>query len=150
MAARVELEGVAALTRQLIALGKLDDGKVLKKAVKSGIEEAYKKAEATIPVGHVAHYVRMKKGGTKLLVAPGFAKQSLRTISTINGAKNVASGILSVRKAAFYIIQFIEFGTSKIPAHPWLLPAFYGSRSAQEEALKDVLEAGVLKAAATK
>ena len=140
------LDGVAELTRQLIALGKLDDGKVLKKAVKNAIQQAYKKAAATIPVGLEPHLVQLKKGGGKLFVAPGFAKKSLRTISTINSAKNVASGILSVRKAAYYAVQFVELGTSKYAAEPWLRPAFYEARGEMETALRETLVKGLEKA----
>lgn len=140
------LDGVAALTKQLIALGKLDDGKVLKKAVKNAIQQAYKRAEATIPVGLEPHNVKLKTGGASLFVAPGFAKKSLRTISTINAEKNIASGILSVRKAAYYAVQFVELGTSKYAAEPWLRPAFYEARAEMEQALKDTLVKGLEKA----
>lgn len=148
MATRPTLDGVAQLTRQLIALGKLDDGKALKAAVKASIQPAYKRALATIPVGSVPHRTAKKYGNQ--LVNSGFAKQSLRTISTINAQKNVASALLSVRKPAFYAINFVELGTRYQRAQPWLRPAFFSARSDGEDALRASLQKSVLKAAATK
>jgi HK97 gp10 family phage protein len=148
MATRPTLDGVAQLTRQLIALGKLDDGKVLRGAVKAGIQPAYKRAKATIPVGSVPHRLAAAYG--KQLVNSGFAQQSLRTISTINAQKNVASALLGVRKSAFYILNFVELGTRYQRAQPFLRPAFYNARSDMEAALREYLQKAVLKAAATK
>jgi HK97 gp10 family phage protein len=144
MATRSSLEGVAALTKQLIALQKLDDGKVLKSAVKAGINEALKKAQEYVPVGTVPH--RTYQG---LLVAPGFAKSQLRTIATINAAKNVASGLLGVRKAAYYILQYVEFGTRFQRAQPFIRRALMDAREDAEAKLRGVLQKAVDKAART-
>jgi HK97 gp10 family phage protein len=135
------LEGVAALTKQLEALGSLEDGKALKRAVKSGINEALKEAKQIIPVGKEPH--RLSNG---LLVNYGYAKSQLRTISTINSAKNVASGILGVRKLAYYILQFIELGTRKTPAQPWIRRALLQSRDQAELALRNSLQVSIAKA----
>jgi HK97 gp10 family phage protein len=148
MATRPTLEGVAQLTRQLISLGKLDDGKALKAAVKAGIQPAYKRAKATIPVGSVPHRLAAAYG--KQLVNSGFAQQSLRTITTINAEKNIASALLGVRKNAFYILNFVELGTRYQRAQPFLRPAFFNSRDDMELALRASLQKAVLKAAATK
>lgn len=147
MATRPTLDGVAQLTRQLIALGKLDDGKALRGSVKAGIQPAYKRARASIPVGSVPHRLAAAYG--KQLVNSGFARQSLRTITTINAQKNIASALLGVRKNAFYILNFVELGTRYQRAQPWIRPAFFNSRADMETALKSYLQKAVLKAAAT-
>jgi HK97 gp10 family phage protein len=149
------LEGVAELTRQLQALASLEDGKALKRCVKSGINEAFKRAQQIIPVGTQIHRAattkRQKHFGIKgITVGPGFAKASLRTISTINAEKNIASGILSTRKAAYYAVQFLEFGTHKMPAHPWLRRSLLESRDAAEGALRNSLQVSIDKAAKAK
>ncbi|HXI99565.1 MAG TPA: HK97-gp10 family putative phage morphogenesis protein [Gemmatimonadaceae bacterium] len=144
-ATRSTLEGVAALTKQLIALGKLDDGKALKMAVRAGIKETLKAAQAIAPVGTVPH--RTYRG---LLVAPGFSKSQLKIISTINSAKNIASGILSVSKQAYYVLQYWELGTRKQPAHPFLRQALSNARGNSESALRSSLERAVDRAAKTR
>jgi len=138
---RSSLEGVAALTKQLISLQKLDDGKALKSAVKAGINEALKKAQEYVPVGIVPH--RTYQG---LLVAPGFAKTQLRTISTINAAKNIANGILGVRKAGFYILQYVEMGTRFQRPQPFIRRALMDAREDAESKLRASLQKSVDKA----
>lgn len=135
------LEGVAELSKQLDSLGRLDDGKALRAAVRAGMKPAFKAAQQSIPVGTVAH--RTYKGQ---LVAPGFAKRSLVIVTTLSKDGQKASAILGVKAEAFYAIQFIEMGTSKMAAQPWLRPSFYGTRSEQESALAAALEKAVLKA----
>jgi hypothetical protein len=83
-------------------------------------------------------------------VGPGFAKAALRTISTINSDKNIASGILSVRRAAFYAVLFVEFGTHKMAGKPWIRRALTESRSPAEDALKHSLQVSIDKAARTR
>jgi HK97 gp10 family phage protein len=142
--ARSSLEGVAALTKQLNALSSLEEGRALRRAVKAGIKPALLRAQEIIPVGTRPH--RLTNG---LLVNYGYAKAALRTISTINGAKNIASGILGVRKLAFYILQFIQLGTRKTPAQPWIDRALLESRSDCEEAFRASIARAVEKAAKT-
>ena len=144
MAASATLEGVAALTKRLEALGKLEDGKALRASVRAGINQAYKRAKEIIPVGTVPH-----RTYTGLLVNSGFAKSQLRSITTINADKTVASGILGVRKQAFYILQYVELGTRKQKAQPWIRRALLESRDDAETALRASLEKAVLKAAKT-
>lgn len=143
-ATRSTLEGVAQLTRQLQALGKLDDGKPLRAATRAGMQFAFKRALATMPVGTEPH--RTYDG---LLVAPGFAKTTLRIITTLNQAKNVGSAIMSVSKRAFYEVLWVEFGTRYQQAQPWLRRSFFDSRGDAEEAFRSVLKAAVDKAAKT-
>jgi HK97 gp10 family phage protein len=148
------LEGVAALTRQLQALGKLDDGKALKRCVRAGINVARDRWEQTIPVSKEIHRIairkRLKDLGIKgLAVGPGFAKENIRVIATINSSKDIASGLLGVRKAAYYVLQFVELGTRYQRAQPTLRNALLNSRDGVEEALRGSLIKDVEKAAAT-
>lgn len=138
---RKGLEGVGELTRQLQNLGSLDDGKALRTAVRAGMKPAYDKAKQLIPIGEVAH--RTYKGR---LVAPGFAQRSLKVVATLSKDRQKASAILGVSAEAFYAIQFVELGTSKMAAQPWFRPAFYGTREEQQSALADSLRKAVEKA----
>lgn len=139
------LEGVAALTRQLEALGKLEDGKVLRNAVRAGIKPATERAKALIPVGVDAH--RTYRGR---LVAPGFAKRSIKTRVNLSRDKQKATASLGVGPEAFYAVQFVEVGTSHMAAQPWLRPAFYSTRGAQQEAMAKSFRKSIKKAAKTK
>jgi HK97 gp10 family phage protein len=138
------LQGVADLTRKLQALGKLDDGKALRRCVLAGIKPAKALAIAYIPVGTEPH--RLRNG---LLVAPGFAKTQIKTKTTINAQKNIASAVLGVTGDAYYAVQFVEMGTRKQRAQPWLRRALTDGRSDGEAALRASLQKDVLKAAAS-
>lgn len=147
MASSSALEGVGDLTRQLIALQKLDDGKVLRSAVRAGINVAYQEMLKRIPVGKEAH--RLSKSGAAgigQLVAGGYAKLNLKSITTINSQKNVASGITSVKKKAFYAIQFVDRGTRYQRPQKWFVPSFTDKRLQEEDAIRDVLLTAVLRA----
>lgn len=152
MAAYKPLEGVAALTRQLKALGSLDDGKALKRCVNAGIRQALPAAIASCPVGHDLHRLAIKKrlkvqGIKGNTVGPGFAKANVRTLSTLDKSKTFADGKLGVRKAAFYVLQYVELGTRFQRAQPWLRNAFTSARDQMEAAIKTSLADDVEKAA---
>ena len=140
---RSTLEGVAALTAQLNALSSLEEGRALRGAVRAGMKPALERAQTLAPVGSQPH--RLKNG---LLVAPGYARSTLRIVTTINGAKNIASAILSTRKLAFYEALFVEMGTRKMPAQPWLRRSLLESRPRCEEAFRDSIARAVARAAA--
>jgi HK97 gp10 family phage protein len=134
------LEGVAELDRLLALLPQAVQPKVLRKAVRAGIRPAEKRAKATVPVGTVAH--RTRKGR---LVPPGFAKRSIRVVTKADRTGQKVSAALGVRRDAFYAVQFVERGTSRHPARPWLRRAFDETVEAQQKALADKLRAEILK-----
>lgn len=136
------LKGVAELTRKLEEMGKLEDGKALRAAVRAGIKPATQKAKAMIPQGVDAH--RTYKGR---LVAPGFARRNIRAITRLSKDKQKATARLGVRNEAFYATQFVEIGTSKMAPRPWLRPAFASSQSEAEKAMAASLQKSILKAA---
>lgn len=118
------LEGVAALDKQLAELGdKKATASVLRSGVGSSMRKVAKAAKAKVPEGKEPH--RTYKGR---LVAPGFARRSIRVVTRVDKTGEKAYALLGVRKEAFYALQFIELGTAYIPAQPWLVPAFEESR----------------------
>jgi HK97 gp10 family phage protein len=61
--------------------------------------------------------------------------------------KQAAAALLGVDSEAFYAVQFLELGTSKTKAQPWLVPAFESTASEQVAAVTAELKAGIEKAA---
>src|SRR5262245_44899434 len=109
------VEGLPKLLRQLRRAAELDRGKALRRGVKAGMRPAQQRARAAIPVGVDAH--RTYKGRK---VTPGFARRSIRVIVKVSRDKQRAEAVLGVRAEAFYAVAFVEVGTSKTPAQPWL------------------------------
>lgn len=125
------LEGVADLTKKLQEIGNAQENlKVLRAAVGSAMRKVQKVARAQAPIGTIEH--KTYKGR---LVAPGFASRSLRVVTSSSKEYGTATARLGVRAEAFYALQFIELGTSKIPRTPWLVPAFEAS---EDTALQEI------------
>ena len=117
------------LMRQLENLANVPPAELLKAAEEAALP-VLQKARELIPVGVDQH--RTYKGRT---VAPGFAKRSIRVVTRLNKNKTGASASVGVAAEAFYAVQFVELGTAKMPAQPWLRPAYQSTREAQLSAL---------------
>lgn len=115
--------------RQLEGLARVPPEELLKAAEEAALP-VLQKARELIPVGVDQH--RTYKGRT---VAPGFAKRSIRVVARLNKDKTGASASVGVAAEAFYAVQFVELGTAKMPAQPWLRPAYQSTRQAQLSAL---------------
>ena len=137
------VSGLAQIERQLRALAGLEKRKALRRAVKAAIQPALERARAAIPVGVDEH--RTYKGRD---VKPGFARRSIRVAVKVSRDKMQADAILGVRAEAFYAVQFVELGTTKTPAKPWLRPAFRSTADQQAAELAAELRKSIAEAAA--
>jgi HK97 gp10 family phage protein len=140
------LKGVAELVAKLRDIKSLDDGKALRAGVRAGMRPALLAARASIPISPKPY--RLAKAYGRELVQPGYAQHALRVVTTVSPDKQQATALLGVRKKAFYAVQFVERGTSRAPAHPWLRPAFYSTQEAQKQALAAKLAAYLAKVVA--
>lgn len=143
------LAGAADLFKKLTQLHDLDGNNILRSAARAGMAVTYKNAKARLAVigAHSERAFRTYRGR---LVAPGFASRNVRLITTRpKGTNGDAIAILGVRKEAYYAVQFLEIGTSKMAAQPWLRPAFYGTKEQQLAAMSDYLHRRIVKIAAT-
>jgi HK97 gp10 family phage protein len=145
MANDTALKGVASLVAQLQDIGTLDTGKALRAGVRAGMRPALLAARVKIPVSKKQHKVY-----TGETVQPGYARDSLRIITTVSTDKQQARALMGPRKKAFYATSFVEIGTSRAPAHAWIRPAFYSTQGQQKQALADKLAAYLKKVSANK
>jgi HK97 gp10 family phage protein len=129
-----KLEGVAELTRKLNALGLQTTGRELRGTARAAMKIVRDKAAATIPVGSVPHTTY--KGRR---VFGGFAKRTLRLLSFIDKKTGGVIALVGPAREAFYASSFVEFGTSKMAARPWLRPAMLSSENAVLKAIGDQL-----------
>jgi HK97 gp10 family phage protein len=141
------LQGVAQLIAKLRDIKSLDDGKALRAGVRAGMRPALLAARSKIPIAKKQYKLAKTYGGG--VVQPGYAQKAIRVITTVSPDKQQASALMSVRKAAFYAVNFVEIGTSKMAAQPWLRPAFYSTQDAQKQALADKLKAYLEKVSAS-
>lgn len=127
-----QLEGVKDLTSKITELGAKFATQQLKGVVNVAIGEALHKARTTIPVGTIAH--RTYRGR---IVSPGFALSTLHVETKIDKRAGSAIAFLGVKREAFYAVQFLELGTAKMAARPWLRPAFETSQDEMLQAIGD-------------
>lgn len=125
--AEFKVDGLAELNSKLLELEDAARGRALREAVREPM--AYVQGRAS------ANLSKISPGKTPIhrtylgrWVTAGFAQRSLRMITRLDKLKTVARAVLGVRKEAFYVLQFWELGTSKLPRTPWLMPAFYQSK----------------------
>jgi HK97 gp10 family phage protein len=138
------MEGMAALERQLDKLELLASGtkdKILRAGVRAGGNVFAKEMRRSAPKGDVAH--KTYKGR---LVSPGFAARNVKVTTPRKArSKHHATALIGVRSEAFYVLQFVELGTSKFPAEPWAVPAYERAKHKAIEAYKDRVIKRILK-----
>jgi HK97 gp10 family phage protein len=125
-----KITGFEEITAQLKALGSKVGGQVLRNAAMQATLPVVQAARARAPVGNPPYKgkdpypVKGYKGG---YYVPGHAKRNIARKSVISRDKTQVNVLIGVKPQAFYAVQFIELGTSKIPKRPWLEPAFRSS-----------------------
>ena len=140
-----KIEGLRELNNQLAAMGANASGKALRNALSSAALPVVKAAKANVPVGTTMH--RTYKGR---LVAPGFASRSIRRRSRLSRDKRSATVRIGVVPEAFYVVQFLEFGKSRIARQPWLSKAYNSTRSQVLSRFQSQLKRQIEKAARVK
>lgn len=141
----VKLTGFKELSQALKELGPRVARNSLRRAVSSGAAVVRNEARrrARKDTGEMAKDVQIKRErDTK------GAMSATYSVFVRSGKKSRLSGkSRDVQKDSFYW-RFLEFGTSKMPAHPFMRPAFEAKRMQALEAIQAKLDEGVQKAAA--
>lgn len=135
-----ELLGVRELSRKLDSLARNVRGPVLRKAATAATKPVLDAARGLIPVNKVEELHRTYKGR---LVAPGFAKRSIAAKVTLSQDGRAVFASMGVKREAFYAVSFVELGTSKMAAQPWLRPAFEKTQSQALRRFAEVLKAQI-------
>ncbi|HCL4447466.1 MULTISPECIES: HK97-gp10 family putative phage morphogenesis protein [Clostridium] len=124
--ASMELDGMDNLIRKIEDMGKAGtriENKALKKAGELIVEEA-------------KNNVPFRKGKLKEgLKVSGVRKK--------NGNKFVLAGIQKGDNSKIFYGKFLEFGTSKMKARPFMGPAYESKKEEAKEVIKDELRKGL-------
>ncbi|KIN79924.1 HK97-gp10 family putative phage morphogenesis protein [Clostridium botulinum] len=121
--ASMELDGMDSLIRRIEEMGKAGtriENKALKKAGELIVEEA----KNNVPV----KTEKLKKG----LKVSGVRKK--------NGNKFVLAGIQKGDNSKIFYGKFLEFGTSKMKARPFMGPAYESKKEEAKEIIKQELK----------
>lgn len=113
--------------------------KTLRQSVGIAATPIVKAARLRIPVGTREHVTYMGHP-----VKPGFARDSISKRTFIEDG--VAVAMVGTLKEAYYAVQFVEVGTEKMRAQPWLEPALESTQEQVVERLKNTLAKKIDKA----
>lgn len=132
----IKVEGLDQLADRLKGLGPDISKKSLAKSVSRGARVVRKKVEQLAPVdtGRLRRSVYVKK----------MPKQSNGQQQTYIVAVRSGKRYQKTDRDAFYW-RFHEFGTEKLPAKPFIRPAFEGSKFEAADKIKEVLIKEVAK-----
>jgi HK97 gp10 family phage protein len=137
-----ELIGVRELSKKLDELTLKVRGQVLRRAANAAVKPVLDAARGLIPVNKIQELHKTYKGR---LVAPGFAQRSIAAKVSLSRDGRAVFARMGVRREAFYAVNFVELGTSKMAAQPWLRPAFERTRSQALARFAEVLKAQIDK-----
>ncbi len=150
------IRGYKELSAQLSAMGRSVGGNALRSAAMQGMLPALRAAQENAPVGAPPYQVKGTdrsvdpypvKTYKGRLRTPGFASRNIARKAKLSKDRSTVTVMLGVRPEAFYAVQFIELGTSKIPKRPWLEPAFRKSLPEVDSRFQAQLKARIDKAA---
>jgi HK97 gp10 family phage protein len=140
-----ELLGVRELSAKLDQLSEKVRGSTLRKAANAAVKPVIADAKSRIPINKTDELHKTHKGRS---VAPGFAQRSIAAKVSLSHDRRAVFASIGVKREAFYAVNFVEVGTSKQTAQPWLRPAFDAMQSRIMSTFADVLRKQILKVAA--
>ena len=113
----------------------------LRPAAQAGAQVYYDAVKSAAPVGQSVHYTK----GKKLKFEPGNLRNSIyqEYADKESGNRNAVYRISYNRSKAFYG-YFVEHGTSKMAARPFIDPSYYQARSEAIEAVRAALHKGLI------
>ncbi len=137
----IKVDGLIDIEKALRNMGELAGGEELQKALGSAAKVIQGKAKDGI---HVAVAPYETYSGRK--VSPGWLKSQLVT-KRVNRSQHTAQTIVCFKNSfdAFFW-RFLEFGTSKMRARPFLRKAFEAAKEDAVDRFKDRLKARIDKA----
>jgi HK97 gp10 family phage protein len=150
---RVEMTGLKELGAAMSLLSSDIAKKIAFAGVLAGASVIKKQAAKTAHVAEKAYIARQKNKDKGVLVQPGNVGKNIINKRYKGGL--TAEYIVTVRGQrkdgyAARMARFIEFGTVKQTAQPFLRPAFESEKERAAQAIKDRLEKRIIKANQTK
>lgn len=127
---RVNVTGLADLERRLSALGKDMGGKIARGAAAAGVNVIKAEARRRVPV---------KTGAAKQAIVTKRVRGTPLAAEYVVGFKKAKKADRNGPKDGWYA-RLLEFGTVKMPAQPFMRPAFDTQKQAAVDKVAQVLK----------
>jgi len=142
----VQITGLADLEKRLLAFPDKIAKNILGGAIRAGAVVIQKEARHKASVSAEPHY--LGKGSKRVLIQPGTLRKSIRVRLAPRKSRSVPIEYWVYVSRKIWSWKFVEFGTSKMAAKPFLRPAFDGFKEAALEKIREYLAARIDKEAA--
>ena len=120
----IKVEGLQALQDDLLQLPEKIGGRTLQSSLSSAALPIVNEAKDKVPMAHKAY--KLYGGG---VADPGWLRSRI-VRKRVRHSKSSAEVIVTIKdQRQAYFWRFIEFGTSKLVARPFLRPAFEAKAS---------------------
>lgn len=129
MEVQFKFEGDKQLKKKLESLNRTARGRALRKAAKAGAEEVVKEAKRRVPVD------------------TGRTKRYIRSWTARQRTGEVTESIGVTAKTRAHVARFLELGTSKMTARPFLRPAIDEMQKKAAQETNDAMVEAVLEEA---
>lgn len=126
--ADIELTGVDEILNKLQQIG-INISRLENKALKNAAEPVLEDAKATNAFNDRSG--KLRKG------------LKISNIKKLDGTKYVLVGVDKSDNSKIYYGKFLEFGTSKMPAKPFLQPAYEKNKDNIEKTIAETLKEGL-------
>ena len=122
-----QLKGAKELETTLNDMGPKVAGNLGTKAVRAGAKPIVQEAKRLVPV------------------VTGQLKRSIIAVSVKSASDGVRAVLIGFRPPASRRAHFVEYGTSKSPAHPFMRPAMDARAADALRAMQEALATGILR-----
>lgn len=112
----------------------------IRPAAQAGIQVYYNEVKLRVPVGSDVHYSGQTGSGRKFTYRPGNLRNSIYQVysdESVDGKKAVY--LVSYNKSKAFYGRFVENGTSKMAAQPFIRPSYYAQRANALDAIRTEL-----------
>lgn len=143
----VKVEGLKELQRALHELPREVEGPPIYSALRTAANVMKKDAQSKVPVDTGLLRKRIVVARSKIDNGKRGLYGVYMRVKPLKVARLKKAGTYNLKDDPFYW-KFVEFGTSKMPAHPFLRPAFEANKTKAVEIIRERLKLTIEKAAA--
>lgn len=144
----ISVTGLADLEKRLLAFPDRIAKNILSGAMRAGAVEIQREARQKAPVSSAPHHLGKKGQKSYTLIEPGTLKKSIRVRLAPRKSRTVPIEYWVYVSSKIYYWKFVEFGTPKMSAQPFMRPAFESKKEAAVERVREYLAARIEKEAA--